>query len=46
MLWSLALPTGTALEGGEGGELDAVEEREGSEGCFVFMSWFIGAFNS
>ena len=43
----------TALEGGEGGELDAEDqggaveialEREWSEGCFVFTSKLIGAF--
>ena len=48
---------GTALEGGEGGELDAeggggggeggvgVANKGGLKGCFVFTSWLIGAFD-
>ena len=30
MKWSSVLPMGTALEGGEGGELDAVDGGRGS----------------
>ena len=45
---------GTTFEGGEGGELDAegggsveqnAKERGGYEGCFVFTSWLVGAFD-
>ena len=34
MSWSPALPMGTGLEGGEGGERKAI--REGSKVCEVF----------
>ena len=53
MLQSPALPMRTALEGREGGELNAKGGRSGkqnawergeSERCFLFTSWLKGAF--